>query len=108
MTDGKPITSPSPMQPHQQSEGPPTLRRFLRTWFWLRLCRFAFRRLKQVTPYMPVGIPGIRDPLSPCDVYAPRKRRSLDFACWSDGHYLCRECAHYVATSTEDATLEKE
>jgi hypothetical protein len=68
---------------------------YLRTWLWCGIIRFAYRRLKVATPRMPVGIPTIRDPDNPCDVYAPRRRMLQDFTCWGDGHYLCKECAHY-------------
>lgn len=64
--------------------------------FWLWLCRFAYRRLRQRTAYrdLPHGIPGVRDPDHPCPIYAPRKRELGDWStCQGDGHYLCQECA---------------
>lgn len=38
-----------------------------------------------------VGEPGVRDTLHPCESfeYGPA---SGD--CWSDGHYMCKECRH--------------
>lgn len=64
--------------------------------FWLWLCRFAFRRLKQRVGYreLPTGVPFLRDVDNVCYVYSPRERLPGDWAdCQGDGHYLCRECA---------------
>lgn len=36
-----------------------------------------------------LGSPGVRDPDSPCDRYAPGKPSG---DCKSDGHYLCSDC----------------
>jgi hypothetical protein len=46
----------------------------------------------------PVGVPGNRDPDSPCPAFEPRPRKLEDFAdCETDGHYLCSECCHRVS-----------
>ena len=88
-----------------------SLSTFLRTWFWGGLIRFAYRRLREVSPVMPIGIPTIRDPDNICRGYAPRQREAWDFECWGDRHSLCRRCAHYVPNEThdgkEDALLEE-
>lgn len=44
---------------------------------------------------VPTGLPGIRDPQAPCSGYSPRRPIGGDFNCIGDGHYLCRECAHW-------------
>jgi len=62
--------------------------------FWPWLCRFAYRQIGHAQPKA-VGIPGQRDPESPCEFFAPRKPIGSDFTdCESDGHYLCKKCAH--------------
>jgi hypothetical protein len=64
--------------------------------FWKALCLFAYRRWAEPTSKKPTGIPGNRDPDNVCSAFAPRKRELSDFPCNSDGHYLCRECAHFA------------
>jgi hypothetical protein len=63
--------------------------------FWLWLCRFAYKKMKESVNPLPVGIPGMRDPENKCAGYTPRKWRMGDAQpdCESDGHYLCNECA---------------
>lgn len=64
-----------------------------RFWRWAAL--FAWRRWSRAEGRRPVGVPGNRDPESPCPAYAPRRPRFGDFKdCEGDGHYLCKECAH--------------
>lgn len=63
--------------------------------FWRWLALYSYRHWARAEPRKPVGIPGNRDPHSPCECYAPRRRRLQDFAdCLTDGHYLCKECCH--------------
>jgi hypothetical protein len=65
--------------------------------FWLWLCRFAYRRVASPLGTAPDGLPHIRDTDSRCDAYEPRPRQPGDFYdCGGDGHYLCKECCHYV------------
>jgi hypothetical protein len=62
--------------------------------FWLWLCRFSYKRIAGPTRKPPVGIPGMRDPNSPCEAFTPRQKYNDDWSdCQTDGHYLCRECA---------------
>ncbi len=64
-------------------------------WLWKAMVRFGYRRLVRRSCPEPMGIPGRRDPLSPCKGYEPRKWRFGDWRhCDSDGHYLCQECCH--------------
>jgi hypothetical protein len=42
----------------------------------------------------PMGIPGQRDPLSPCLEYQPTPYMGYWDTCEGDGHYLCQECCH--------------
>ncbi|MDB5294397.1 MAG: hypothetical protein JWO31_380 [Phycisphaerales bacterium] len=77
-------TPPSPWQRFRQST-------------WLRVCRFAYRRLMAGDPTRraPVGLPQMRDPDHRCHAFAPRPWQPGDFRdCQSDGHYLCVECCH--------------
>ena len=70
----------------------------MKFWRWLAL--FAYRRWAIAEGRKPVGIPGNRDPQAPCESYAPRKRKFGDWSgCMTDGHYLCRGCAHRVEES---------
>lgn len=70
--------------------------------FWLWLCRFAYRRIADMeTSTIPVGIPGMRDPRTPCGAYAPRPRGKKDWGhCHTDGHYQCEDCAHIARCET--------
>ncbi|KKN34693.1 hypothetical protein LCGC14_0791200 [marine sediment metagenome] len=61
--------------------------------FWLAVMRFAYRRAVIVTQ-IPDGVPTIRSMDAPCPGYAPRPRTLRDWPCDSDGHFLCKECAH--------------
>lgn len=67
--------------------------------FWIWLMRFAYRKIKSPIK-MGVGVPGNRDPESPCKFYAPRKRVQGDGPadCQGDGHYLCKECIFFEKT----------
>lgn len=68
-------------------------------WFWKSICRFAYRQLCKGEPSRrpPVGLPLMRDPDHRCNAYEPRPRQLGDWRdCESDGHYLCKECCHYV------------
>lgn len=42
-----------------------------------------------------VGEVGVRDRMNPCDMfdYGPGSG-----TCWSDGHYMCKECKHLSPT----------
>jgi hypothetical protein len=65
--------------------------------FWLWLMRLAYRRIKLNQLRLPVGVPGNRDPDSPCPAYAPVKPLPFQYYrndCQTDGHYLCKECIH--------------
>ncbi len=63
--------------------------------FWRRLALFAWRRWARAETHKPVGVPGNRDPESPCEAYSPRARKAGDWgACETDGHYLCQKCCH--------------
>ena len=70
--------------------------------FWAWVARFAYRRWCALMPpgKKPVGVPGNRDPKFPCDHYDPRPPgyREIGFGweCEGDGHYLCRECCHWL------------
>lgn len=67
--------------------------------FYLWLCRWSFKKLKADTlngfSEIPVGVPFMRDPDHKCEAYSPRKRKTTDWYCNGDGHYLCHECALY-------------
>ena len=66
-------------------------------WFWLWLCRFAYRRLKASNPNMPIGVPNNRDPESPCPAFDPRPTKMGDYRdCEGDGHFLCKECRWFI------------
>lgn len=59
--------------------------------------RFLYRRLAKAQPKAPTGIPLMRDPDNRCEIFEPRPRLDGDFHdCHGDGHYLCRECCHFV------------
>ena len=77
-----------------------------RLWkrFWLRVCRFAYRRLDIPHRGEPDGIPFRRSPDYPCEGYSPRDRLLGDWrGCQGDGHYLCVECAHFEGEDDDDA-----
>ena len=64
--------------------------------FWMWLMRFCYRRVAKPLESPPHGVPGMRDPEMPCTAFAPRPALSTDWGnCESDGHYLCKECAHF-------------
>ncbi len=49
-----------------------------------------------------VGMPGVRDPEHPCDVFDPLPEGEHPDGrgdCLSDGHYMCRECRRLSARS---------
>lgn len=64
------------------------------------IIRYLFKRLKthhEKNNKIPVGLPYMRDPDHPCEFYEPVKQKIEGFSaeCYSDGHYLCKECKHY-------------
>jgi hypothetical protein len=65
---------------------------------YFSVAKWAYRRyarLMQTSGRKPVGVPGNRDPDSPCPAFEPRPCRLGDWSdCESDGHYLCSECCH--------------
>lgn len=69
---------------------------------WKALALFFYRQWAMPGGPMPTGIPGIRDPENRCTGYEPRRRGGGDFDCESDGHYLCRECAHFTPITSDD------
>lgn len=72
---------------------------------WFLIARFAYRRCADPIEKAPVGLPGMRDPDNRCHVYEPRKKHERDFGdCQSDGHYLCKECAHLSAERRAEMT----
>lgn len=74
---------------------------------WRLIARFAYRRWCRMGDQHPTGIPGNRDPASPCTAYAPRSKISGDFEdCLGDGHYLCRECCHLDATAQKESSSD--
>jgi hypothetical protein len=79
-----------PQRPPREPR-PLSLRQKLLVW----VARRAWRAAAIPDEQMPTGIPGNRDPEHPCEAFAPRPKNSADWGgCESDGHYLCRECAH--------------
>lgn len=70
------------------------------TWIIVKLYQFGkFSEGKNFG----VGVPNKRDPESPCDYYAPRKPQPHDWTdCDSDGHYLCKGCAHLNRAGKEE------
>jgi hypothetical protein len=71
--------------------------------FWRWLMRWAYRHWALAEPVKPVGIPGHRDPENPCTAYAPRPARWNDWQdCHTDGHYLCRGCAHRAVQAVRE------
>jgi hypothetical protein len=84
-------------------------------YFWKWLAVFAWKRIKpQWAPNvgnLRLGLPGFRDPGSPCEHFAPKPvqlRNAHRFECWSDGHYLCKECTHYVPEPVQETDEEQE
>ncbi len=76
-----------------------------RFWKWVAL--FAYRRWAEPNSVKPTGVPGNRDPDSPCTAYEPRPAHWNDWGtCESDGHYLCDECAHFVRQSDRSDLVE--
>ena len=65
---------------------------------WKAVSMFAYRRWVSLEGTGPkaIGLPGVRDPLDPCEHYAPHPVRFGEYFtnCETDGHYLCRECCH--------------
>jgi hypothetical protein len=67
-------------------------------YFWKFITLFAYQRWESAEKNKPVGIPHNRDPENPCEGYAPREKRLGDWDdCETDGHYLCKNCAHRSA-----------
>lgn len=64
------------------------------TRLWRALCLFSFRQWQTSYRGHPVGVPGERDPLSPCSAYAPQPARPHDnpICAYPDFHYLCEQC----------------
>lgn len=56
------------------------------------------------------GVIGNRDPDNPCIDFDNRPRIMFDrqAECWSDGHYLCKECKWFDAEGRRIATGEEE
>jgi hypothetical protein len=49
----------------------------------------------------------MRDPENRCHAYEPRPRELNDFRdCQGDGHYLCKECCHFVKEDEQAAADE--
>jgi hypothetical protein len=65
---------------------------------YLSIASWAYRRYAwsmKASNGKTTGVPGNRDPDSPCPAFEPRPRRLDDWAdCDTDGHYLCSECCH--------------
>ncbi len=67
--------------------------------FWKVIALFAYRRWAIPSEKKPVGVPGNRDPESPCTAYEPLEWRAPTWNdCQTDGHYLCAECCHRAPT----------
>lgn len=56
----------------------------LERWAWLTA---------EVNGRTAIGMPGVRDPESPCELFTPGEPSSTS-GCDSDGHYICEECLH--------------
>lgn len=50
----------------------------------------------------PDAMPGVRDADSPCADFEPGTPSGTD--CYTDGHYLCRECVHAPEQDPFDET----
>lgn len=55
----------------------------LERWSWLTA---------EVNGRAVLGMPGVRDPESPCDEFFPGKPSATN-TCNGDGHYMCEECS---------------
>ncbi len=74
---------------------------------WRALALFAYRRWARAEKRMPTGVPGNRDPEHPCEAYDPRPWLQDDWnTCMTDGHYLCRGCAHRSPAADENPNRE--
>jgi len=60
------------------------------------LGRIIDESLRAGLPFIPDGLPGIRDEHSPCTEFVPGKMKSMYARCNGDGHHLCDECRFYV------------
>lgn len=70
---------------------------------YCRLSRFFSRLAAIPIEKAPDGLPGIRDRDNRCHVFEPRKWQPGDFHdCLGDGHYLCKECAHFKWNDTAE------
>lgn len=55
----------------------------------------AYRKLESYLKPNFLGVPGVRDKRSECDMYQPRPVKSHELpGCNGDGHYLCEKCCH--------------
>ena len=77
--------------------------------FWKAITIFAYRRWYDPSKNqnMPIGIPGIRDPSSPCSGFAPIPKKFAGESwgdCKTDGHYMCNECVHKIKVDSNDVT----
>ena len=78
--------------------------------FWLAVHQYYYRKVAMLYPRKTAGLPGNRDPESPCEVYAPRPQHPTDWldGCQGDGHWLCAECCHLTADDAEEERWTKE
>ncbi len=58
--------------------------------------RVRIRALLGIGERLPDGLPGIRDIENPCDLFQPGEPHE-SATCFTDGHYICRECVHISA-----------
>lgn len=71
--------------------------------FWKAVALFAYRRWVRPGDKMPVGIPGNRDPDTPCNSYEPVEWKTPMWNnCQTDGHYLCKECCHRMVRADDE------
>lgn len=72
--------------------------------FWTAVCRYAYHRAIQpgTNRKPPDGLPGHRDPDSPCRAFWPVGKPSGTGSCQTDGHYLCVECEEISQESLEE------
>lgn len=85
--------------------------------FWTWLTRFAYWRATRKDDwrgnrgrrrFIPVGLPGNRDPENPCSFYDPIKRHPtvllpMEFGpCQTDGHYQCSDCSFIAIEKFEE------
>lgn len=67
----------------------------VRKTLWKHVAHFAYRRIAGPNVTKPIGVPFNRDPEIPCAGFEPRKYKPGDWRdCQTDGHYLCKDCAH--------------